>query len=112
MRDSRRGLPVGRLERLVGRRGMRRRCAAMKARHYPGLTIPMPPRAVLLAAALLLSACGGGDHVRKAAAPPAQGREWARVDAADPVAANAVLMRAIGLVGTPYSYGGNTPESG
>jgi cell wall-associated NlpC family hydrolase len=84
----------------------------MKARHYPGLTIPMPPRAVLLAAALLLSACGGGDHVRKPASPPAQGREWARVDAADPVAANAVLMRAIGLVGTPYRYGGNTPESG
>lgn len=26
--------------------------------------------------------------------------------------ANAVLMRAIGLVGTPYTYGGNTPESG
>lgn len=31
---------------------------------------------------------------------------------ADPVRANAVLMRAISLVGTPYRYGGNTPESG
>ncbi len=31
---------------------------------------------------------------------------------ADPAAANAVLMRALGLVGTPYRYGGNTPESG
>ena len=31
---------------------------------------------------------------------------------ADPVAANAVLMRAIGLVGTPYRYGGNTPDGG
>ena len=31
---------------------------------------------------------------------------------ADPAAANAVLMRAISLVGTPYRYGGNTPEGG
>ena len=31
---------------------------------------------------------------------------------ADPTAASAVLMRALGLVGTPYRYGGNTPESG
>ena len=29
-----------------------------------------------------------------------------------PAAANAVLMRAIGLVGTPYRYGGNTPDGG
>jgi cell wall-associated NlpC family hydrolase len=28
------------------------------------------------------------------------------------VAANGVLMRAIGLVGTPYHYGGNTPAGG
>ena len=27
-------------------------------------------------------------------------------------AANAVLFRAIALVGTPYRYGGNTPDSG
>lgn len=26
--------------------------------------------------------------------------------------ANAVLIRAIGLVGTPYRYGGNTPATG
>ena len=30
----------------------------------------------------------------------------------DPGAANAVLMRAISLVGTPYRYGGNTPDGG
>ena len=30
----------------------------------------------------------------------------------DPQAANAVLMRAISLVGTPYRYGGNTPDGG
>ena len=34
------------------------------------------------------------------------------VQADDPAAATSVLMRAIGLVGTPYRYGGNTPESG
>ena len=30
----------------------------------------------------------------------------------DPAAANDVLFRAIGLVGTPYRYGGNTPAGG
>ena len=30
----------------------------------------------------------------------------------DSVAANGVLMRAIGLVGTPYRYGGNSPQGG
>ncbi len=31
---------------------------------------------------------------------------------ADPAKANAVLIRAISLVGTPYKWGGNTPEGG
>lgn len=39
-------------------------------------------------------------------------RGQANVPAADPARANAVLMRAISLVGTPYRYGGNSPESG
>lgn len=39
-------------------------------------------------------------------------RAWPQVQPADPVRANAVLMRAISLVGTPYHWGGNTPESG
>lgn len=39
-------------------------------------------------------------------------RQWQALPPADPVAANAVLMRAISLVGTPYRYGGNTPEGG
>ncbi len=34
------------------------------------------------------------------------------VEPEDPAAANAVLMRALSLVGTPYRYGGNTPEGG
>ena len=43
-------------------------------------------------------------------APPQ--RTWSDTAPADPAKANAVLMRAISLVGTPYRYGGNTPESG
>src|SRR3546814_17516628 len=37
---------------------------------------------------------------------------WPKNEPADPAAANAVLMRAISLVGTPYRYGGNTPAGG
>ena len=37
---------------------------------------------------------------------------WPQFTPVDPVRANAVLMRAISLVGTPYRWGGNTPESG
>ncbi|MCD9033479.1 C40 family peptidase [Luteimonas sp. Y-2-2-4F] len=60
----------------------------------------------------LLAGCGGGD-VRpappRAAAPQ---RSWPAVAPADPAAANAVVIRAISLVGTPYRFGGNTPEGG
>lgn len=62
--------------------------------------------------ALLLSACGGKQQVRPTLPTAAAQRHWPQVRPEDPMAANAVLMRAIGLVGTPYTYGGNTPESG
>jgi len=42
--------------------------------------------------------------------PPAG--TWQDQRPVDPARANAVLMRAISLVGTPYRYGGNTPEGG
>lgn len=58
----------------------------------------------------LLSACGGGDKVVRK--PPPRHHAWPVVKPADPVRANAVLMRAISLVGTPYRYGGNSPEGG
>jgi cell wall-associated NlpC family hydrolase len=85
--------------------------------HYPGksdrMPNPRPARAAGLAAGLLalalLAGCGGSDPVRRQA-PPA--RDWNDHAAADPAAANAVLMRAISLVGTPYRYGGNTPDGG
>ena len=71
----------------------------------------LPGRLALLAFIALMSACGGGKTTRPAA-PPAATQVWPTVAPNDPQAANAVLMRAIGLVGTPYRYGGNTPESG
>jgi len=65
-----------------------------------------------LALMAVLSACGGSRQaVRPTPAPPVV-RHWPQVQPAQPAAANAVLMRALGLVGTPYRYGGNTPESG
>jgi len=67
--------------------------------------------AVLAVAVLALAACGSRGPVRQAGSP-ADSRSWPQVVPADPAAANSVLMRAIGLVGTPYRYGGNTPEGG
>ncbi|HSD18324.1 MAG TPA: C40 family peptidase [Thermomonas sp.] len=60
---------------------------------------------------LLLVACGGNPNLRPEPAQAAP-REWADQRPADPARANAVLMRAISLVGTPYRHGGNTPEGG
>jgi len=80
------------------------------AAHYPGNLRAIPARAgFILLLAMILAACGGDSAVRQAA--PSQ-RVWPVVAPADPMRANAVLMRAISLVGTPYRYGGNTPEGG
>ena len=96
----------------------------MKAAHYPGLPGHTPVAApsaagrgvafrgaALLVLTLLLAACGK-EQVRPTAPTGASQRQWPQVRPADPESANAVLMRAIGLVGTPYTYGGNTPEAG
>jgi len=98
--------------------------AGIQTLHYPGSMpnkpavmppIPAPrlrPATAALCALLLatLAGCASQPAPRKAAAPLA--RSWPQVTPADPAAANAVLMRALGLVGTPYRYGGNTPEGG
>ena len=61
----------------------------------------------LLLVSLLVCACAR-DHVplpeTGSRTPPSSARSTER--------ANAVLFRALALVGTPYRYGGNTPESG
>lgn len=92
----------------------------MNETHYPGSEAAAPqangPRALrtvaLLSMALALASCGGGENTRRVAPAAANTRDWPQVTPANPGAANAVLMRAIGLVGTPYRYGGNTPQSG
>jgi cell wall-associated NlpC family hydrolase len=53
---------------------------------------------------LLLVAC--------ARSPSVPGPAPRATQAAPAHLANAVLMRAIGLVGTPYRWGGNTPDGG
>ncbi|WP_081770170.1 C40 family peptidase [Luteimonas huabeiensis] len=87
---------------------------------YPGFGRATPtaarPHALACGAAALalalLAGCGR-DDVRPAAAPTAAAqRAWPAVAPADPAAANAVVIRAISLVGTPYRFGGNTPEGG
>ncbi|WP_082672460.1 C40 family peptidase [Luteimonas abyssi] len=91
---------------------------------YPGFgrAAPIGPRPappLWIAAAVLplaLAACGGRPDVRPAQAPPPSAppstRVWDVVAPGDPAAANSVVIRAIGLVGTPYRFGGNTPEGG
>ena len=74
--------------------------------HYPGMAVEAPARGlpafvVLLMITLLLAACGGAENVRPAR-PVTMPRAWPIVPPADPERANAVLMRAISLVGTPY----------
>src|SRR5690606_10439194 len=92
----------------------RRQELPRKAAHYRGCGAAAP--IVTLGLACLLLAGCGRDDVRPAPPAPAGGsasiRDWPQVTPADPAAANAVLMRAISLVGTPYRYGGNTPEGG
>lgn len=91
--------------------------AVTKAAHYPDKPRPMPVRfprpaaaAALAIMMLALAGCGGSRHATRPAAPSV--REWPVVAPADPVRANAVLIRALGLVGTPYRYGGSRPEEG
>ena len=79
-------------------------CQQRPGAHYP--------RNALLALCMgLLAACGGSGTVRPEPRQATQSA-WADPQPVDPAKANAVLMRAISLVGTPYRYGGNTPEGG
>ena len=64
----------------------------------------------LLLAALALAGCSSSP--KRPAPSPAASLRVVDVAPADPVRANDVLMRALGLVGTPYRWGGNTPDGG
>lgn len=104
------GAAQGRLYMLEGLA----KIAAVTIAHYPdsGRVRPIFRTATLLAAALLLAACGHDSARRGSPGAPASAHAWPAMSPADPAAANAVSIRAIGLVGTPYRYGGNTPEGG
>ncbi len=86
--------------------------------HYPGSTRRAPitcPVSVLAACVLLLALVACSRSTVRSPPPPATAvaqHDWPQVTPRDAAAANAVLMRAISLVGTPYLYGGNTPEGG
>ena len=93
----------------------------MKDAHYPHPAPAAPLRdrigpwlAVL--ACLLLAACATGGGAPRDAGPASRayglGEDRYREPAELAAASNDVLMRAIGLVGTPYRYGGDTPEGG
>lgn len=87
-----------------------------KAAHYPDSRMPAPARGLLLAliVACTLAGCGREDvrPTRPSGRAAVPQRQWPVVTPENPAAANAVLMRALSLVGTPYRYGGNTPQGG
>lgn len=62
----------------------------------------------VLLTALLLTACSGRAPVEPVVRVPTQ----AAISQQYPGAAEEVLFTALGLVGTPYRYGGNTPDGG
>ncbi len=63
---------------------------------------PSPTPLAALGLALLLAACGSAPPARDPATP-------AHITAEQ---GSDIAIHAMGLVGTPYRYGGNTPESG
>jgi cell wall-associated NlpC family hydrolase len=85
--------------------------------HYRGVTSRMLAlRAYLCGIAILAALAGCGGHATHPASHHGAQRpatiDIVDVAADDPQRANDVLIRAIGLVGVAYRWGGNTPEGG
>ena len=91
----------------------------MEAAHYPQ-SMPAAPALRLAGLFLVLSLAGcastGGASTAEAEGPASQPFGLGETPWREPTVlgakSNDVLMRAIGLVGTPYRFGGNTPVSG
>ena len=71
------------------------------AQALPGLTLRLGLPGFTLCAALLVAGCGS--------APPASGPARSTLAAEQ---SSDLAIHAMGLVGTPYRYGGNTPATG
>ena len=69
-------------------------------------------RSVFLVLCVAAAAAGCGGNERARPTPAFERGAWTDQRPADPASANAVLMRAISLVGTPYRYGGDSPAGG
>jgi cell wall-associated NlpC family hydrolase len=85
--------------------------------HYRGGTARAPAwliRVLLLASVAILLASCSGQRTRPSSRGGHRAPSIVIVDVAadDPKRANDVLIRAIGLVGTPYKWGGNTIARG
>ena len=84
--------------------------------HYRGRVARMPARRTpLLAMIVIVALLAGCTHrTRPSAEAGHRIAPIVIVDVAanDPQRANSVLIRAIGLVGTPYKWGGNTQQGG
>jgi cell wall-associated NlpC family hydrolase len=88
--------------------------------HYPQAAAPTPVSGPCLARirlfieallmGLLLAGCASTSSDRSAD-PSRDGHRYAAPTGSSAIS-NEVLMRAISLVGTPYRYGGNSPEGG
>jgi len=79
----------------------------IRVAHYPRSAHTAPGLWVLAGLSALLAACSSAPPRTSAPAPASR-----TAPTANTAAANAVLMRALSLIGTPYRWGGNTPEGG
>jgi cell wall-associated NlpC family hydrolase len=91
----------------------------MQADYYRFGMLEMPvkftKKATIVGFALILAACASVPQSasrRETLEVRGLGEDESGMANANPAAANDVLFQAISLVGTPYRYGGNSPETG